>query len=1199
MAMFVRRAALALATFAAGGGVALLPTGPTAYADVPDPVTVTDSAARHFGDGGPAAGALVDSTAVAAAPDGAVIFWDRTARAIRRIDPVTGVVTRIAGTGAVPPSNARCSLNATTPALELPLFEIGGLWTDAAGGVYMWSGYSQNCAQYGSVYRLDPNDQRWHLAVSNPGGGNPWGAYHSVAVDPAGDVFVGDGQHAVIRKFAAGTSPTSGGVIVAGTLDASGVTGDGGAATAAHIYGPDFVAASSDGSLVFSSWSGSVIRRVDAATGVITTVAGTGVQVPSGQPAADEGQAATQTRLAVDGLSVTPDGQRVFFESESLGIGANRTFVLGGPVHTVVGPYSVSSDGDVGRRPSPYAVPDPAHPTQLLVSTWGYLRDWPVDGSKAGEAGSIVGGLPSPNGGPESADGTPLSDAFFPLGNAIAQAPDGSFALAGSWSIRRLSGLASSDTLSTVSSKGAVQLAYDGDGALYALYGNLFSGQPYQVRKIVNGTESVVIGAGSAQLVDGASGADVALPPSTKSIAIDRTTHTLYVLTETQLWSLHLGTGVVHRVAGTGSSGEVVDVADARDAPIFGLRDVAVDQGTHAVVVDAGGAPLSLYRVDSDGSLHVLGGSAEADAGHMEIAGDGTIYVGNGPLMSFGPDGATGIQTPAIATAAFTLTDAGRVVAFTRDSGAGGLLALSDPLSAPEYPSAMPTVSAQPGPASVTLTVVPPASTGQTVTLRALQQGSSVRYPVGGAAVGSFVTDGTNTAHEFSVYRLASPGHAGPGLLVGQTYRFDAIISDRGDDGRTITSHPATVTAMPTVDAVAPSPPSITTQQAGSSVSVKMTMPMEPDLARVVVRRTQGSVPPATSTDGEDMGSYEVGAYPQGQPIDLSFWASQMTEYAFSAFSVDTSGNVSDAATALKPEATLTSGSPGDYVGWVSQSGHVDLVWSGGVSVLRYAAGTTAPAKPNGGQQGDMYSSAWGYYSPIPVATGAKVAVSMFDYSEDGASYSRRSFVLTGGMPGSDVLTVAVPDKVAYGSAPAVTASLQRHSPDGVHPMVNQAVYLYQRLADSSAWKYVAGGYTTAAGTYAFTVSAPTANVDYQVRYSDIDQVPLSDELTLEAVDHLGVQPAVSAKLSASSVRVNKSVTMSGAVSSHRSTSLRLQRKVSGSWKTLTTFSSGATGGYKISYVPKTRASYTLRVLAPASKSLLSALSPTRTLTAS
>ena len=70
---------------------------------------------------------------------------------------------------------------------------------------------------------------------------------------------------------------------VAGTPGSGGYSGDGGPATAALLgYNVPDVAVDAAGNIYIAEYSNHVIRRVDAVTGIITTIAGNGSDAPSG-----------------------------------------------------------------------------------------------------------------------------------------------------------------------------------------------------------------------------------------------------------------------------------------------------------------------------------------------------------------------------------------------------------------------------------------------------------------------------------------------------------------------------------------------------------------------------------------------------------------------------------------------------------------------------------------------------------------------------------------------------------------------------------------------------------------------------------------------------------------------------------------------------------------------------------------------------
>jgi sugar lactone lactonase YvrE len=95
-----------------------------------------------------------------------------------------------------------------------------------------------------------------------------------MAMDGAGNLYFADNGNSVIRRIDAVT-----GIItsVAGTGGVQGYDGDGFAATSAHLSLPEGVAIDAAGNLYIADSSNQVVRKVTATTGIITTIAGTGV----------------------------------------------------------------------------------------------------------------------------------------------------------------------------------------------------------------------------------------------------------------------------------------------------------------------------------------------------------------------------------------------------------------------------------------------------------------------------------------------------------------------------------------------------------------------------------------------------------------------------------------------------------------------------------------------------------------------------------------------------------------------------------------------------------------------------------------------------------------------------------------------------------------------------------------------------------
>jgi hypothetical protein len=126
-----------------------------------------------------------------------------------------------------------------------------------------------------------------------------------LAVDGAGDLFLCDTLNNRVRRVDATTHDIS-------TVAGGGSGGDGGPATNAELIEPSGVAIDGAGNLYISDSGNNAVRRVDAVSGIITTFAGQLGSVGS----SGDGVAATAALLnSPRGLALTPTGDLVIADS--------------------------------------------------------------------------------------------------------------------------------------------------------------------------------------------------------------------------------------------------------------------------------------------------------------------------------------------------------------------------------------------------------------------------------------------------------------------------------------------------------------------------------------------------------------------------------------------------------------------------------------------------------------------------------------------------------------------------------------------------------------------------------------------------------------------------------------------------------------------------------------------------------------------
>jgi hypothetical protein len=164
-----------------------------------------------------------------------------------------------------------------------------------------------------------------------------------LAVDAHGDVFITDADSNEVREV------TTDGIIHDFAGDGTaGYTGDGGPATSADLDQPSGVAVDTDGNVYIADSSNNAIRRVDASTGVITTVAGNTTAGYAG----DGGSATVAELDDPQDIAVDPDGD--VFVADTFN-NAVREITPADQISTVVNsgllnsPYALAVDDSTGN----------------------------------------------------------------------------------------------------------------------------------------------------------------------------------------------------------------------------------------------------------------------------------------------------------------------------------------------------------------------------------------------------------------------------------------------------------------------------------------------------------------------------------------------------------------------------------------------------------------------------------------------------------------------------------------------------------------------------------------------------------------------------------------------------------------------------------------------------------------------------------
>ena len=593
------------------------------------------------GDGGPARDAtLFAPTGVAVDGGGNVYICDWGNQRIRRVDAVTLEITTVAGGGA----DTADGVPAATSALAGP----NGIAIDASGQIYI--------AETGAN-RIRKIDATGTIATIATG---PISFPMAVAVDGAGNVFVADTSNGRVRRVDAVSGDVStvavasfpsavaaaGGILfiaeqggarvlqVAGgittTLAGTGVagfSGDGASATAANLsHGILGLAADFSGNVFIADSYNRRVRRVDAASGIINTVAGNGELAFSG-----DGEAARKSSLTVYGLAVDGAGNVYFPDAGRI----RRITAATGAINSLAGSEGIAVEGRgiAADGAGGWLVADFAGNRVNRIDSSGTITT---------VAGTGASGY--------SGDGSAATSARLNGPTAVAVDPAGNIFIADTFN-HRVRKIDSAGTIITVAGNGTTGLA----GPTFAIHvdgvaatttrvwnptglalrgGNLYIAEQFGHRvRVVDSSGIINTFAGGGIGGDGGPASNAALGRPT-NLTFDAL-GSLYI-TETELNSSRVRrvdvSGTIDTVAGTGAMGFSGDGGPATLATFALLSP-------WGVAVDSLGNML-LGDTNNNRIRRVTNQAPVADAGDDVIANPNVPFTLSGQ-RSFDSDGDT------------------------------------------------------------------------------------------------------------------------------------------------------------------------------------------------------------------------------------------------------------------------------------------------------------------------------------------------------------------------------------------------------------------------------------------------------------------------------------------------------------------------------------------------------------------------------
>jgi hypothetical protein len=586
-----------------------------------DPLgTITTVAGGAFGDGGQADNAMVRSPdGVAVDTAGNVYIADSSDSRIRKVDAITGLITTIAGTGTYGYGGDG------GPATSAQLAYPSGVAVDTAFNIYIADQGNSRIRKVNAITGDITTIAGTTIAGTGTDGyngdsipatsaqlNNPRG----VAVDTAGNIYIADRDNARVRKVDAIT-----GVIttIAGT-GTSGYNGDNITATTARLRNPNGVAVDTAGNIYIVDSGNYRIRKVTGSSGVITTIAGDGDYGGGG----DDGQATSAQLRIASGVAVDTAGNIYIADLDDDRI--RKVDAITGVITTIAGTDTNGYAGDGGpatnaqlNYPNGVAVGATGN---VYIADTGNSRIRKVTGSPGVITTFAGGGIG--DGGP--ATNAPLND---PSGVAVDTAGNIYIADYGNSRIRKIT--VSSGVITTIAGTGTDGYAGDGGPATSAQLnrpsgvavdtaGNIYIADygNSRIRKVdaITGVITTIAGTGTSGYAGDGGPATSAQLNDPRGVAVD-TAGKIYIAdtSNNRIRKVTGSPGVITTIAGTGTSGYAGDGGPATTARLNYPSGVAVDTAFNIYIADSDNYRIRKVTVSSGVITTIAGTGTDGFAG--------------------------------------------------------------------------------------------------------------------------------------------------------------------------------------------------------------------------------------------------------------------------------------------------------------------------------------------------------------------------------------------------------------------------------------------------------------------------------------------------------------------------------------------------------------------------------------------------------
>ena len=576
------------------------------------------SRAGFSGDGGPAVNAQLNSPqGIAFDTQGNLYIADSRNNRIRQI--IGGIITTFAGDGTISPGGGPSAYGDGGPAISAQLHLPMGVAVDTNFNVYIADTGDNTIREVtadGNIATIAGDSFPSYQGDAGLAIKAELHGPEDVAVDSSGNVYIADTQNAYIRKV------TSDGNINYIAGDGSiGFSGDGGYATSADLIAPFALTVDSSGNVFFAENGDSRIRKIDAKSLDISTVAGNGTPGFSG-----DGSDPTKAQMnSPTGVALDSAGNLYIADSLNCRI---RKVASGGSISTFAGNGTLSYSGDGGpaskaQLNTPQGVAADAAGNLYVADTLNnVVRKVSLNGTISNFAG---------NGGAGSAgDGGAATSAQLNGPQGLAVDASGNLFIADTMNakVRKVS---ASGVISTVAGSGTPGYGGDGGAAASAQLNLPFgvavdsSGNLYiadfgnsRVRKVsASGAIATVAGNGSAGYSGDGGPAAKAQLTGPQGVAVDAAGNLYIADTENNAIREVTADGRISTVAGNGVAGYSGDGGPATSAQVGNPVGVAVDAVGNIFTVDASNRVRQVYP---NGLIATIAGN-----GSRGYTGDGGL----------------------------------------------------------------------------------------------------------------------------------------------------------------------------------------------------------------------------------------------------------------------------------------------------------------------------------------------------------------------------------------------------------------------------------------------------------------------------------------------------------------------------------------------------------------------------------------------